>query len=134
MYSMPIVRQYASRRMRRISPSSQLLGAAEPAGEELAIEVPDREAVCRGIELGLHPRLRPLERVEVGDEVTAHPVDADERRDCHLLVQTGLVVVDGVDVAPPADRFVGHAERGERRVVETALAHQQLVHSLEEEA
>ncbi len=111
----------------------ELFDSAESAREELALEVPDREAVGGGIELGLHPRRLPLQRIEVGDEVTAHAVDADERRDHHLLLKPRVVVVGRVDVAAPAHRLVGNTERSERGVVEAAFADQQLVHPLEEQ-
>ena len=52
--------------------------AREPAGRELAVEVPDREAPVHRVELGVRLRFLAAERVEVGDEVTAHPVDVDE--------------------------------------------------------
>ena len=87
-----------------------------------------------GIELGLHLRLLPRQRIEVGDEVAAHPVDADERRDLHLLLEPRFLAVDRVDVAAPLHGLVGHAERAERGVVEAVLAQQQLVHALEEQS
>ena len=56
--------------------------AAPPtrAGEELAVEVPDGEAVGGRVELGVHVRLLGRQRVEVGDEVAADAVGVDERR------------------------------------------------------
>ena len=118
---------------RRISPSGSALGAAEAAGEELAVEVPDGEPVGGRIELRLHLRLLPGQRVEVGDEVAAHAVDADERVDGDLLGEHRLLAVDRVDVAPPLHRLVGHAEGPEDRVVEAVAAEQQLLHLLEEQ-
>ena len=111
-----------------------LLDAADAAGEELAVEVPDRQPVRERVELGRHDRLFPVQRVEVGDQVTAHPVDADDRGDLHLLLQHRLLAVDRVDVGVPLDRLVGHVEGGEDLVVEAVLAEQQLVHPLEEQA
>ena len=66
---------------------AHLVDAADAAGEELAVEVPDGEAVGGRVELGRRVRLLPAQRVEVGDEVAAHAVDADERGDLHLLVR-----------------------------------------------
>ena len=109
-----------------------LLDAADAAGEELAVEVPDRQPVRRRVELLGHHRLLPAQRVEVGDEVAADAVDADQRGDLHLLVQHRLFAVDRVDVGPPLDRLVRHAERVEDVVVEAVLAEQQLVDALEE--
>ncbi len=111
-----------------------LLGAGDTTGEELPVEVPDRQPVRQGVELFGHRRLFPLERIEVGDEVSADAVDADEGGDLHLLVQHRLDVVDRIDVGTPFDRLVGHAQRVEDVVVELVLAQQQLVHASQEHA
>ena len=82
----------------------------------------------------MHVRLGRRQRVEVGDEVPAHAVHADERVDLHLLLEHRLLAVDRVDVAPPLHGLVRHAERTEDLVVEPVGAQQQLVHPLEEQA
>ena len=110
-----------------------LLRAGDATGEELAVEVPDRQPVRRRVELLGHRRLLPLQRIEVGDQVAADAVDADQRGDLHLLVQHRLVAVDRVDVGTPLDGLVRHAERAEDVVVEAVLAEQQLVHALQEQ-
>ena len=110
------------------------LAPAEAAGEELAVEVPDREPVGGRVELDRHVGLLPAERVEVGDQVAAHAVDADEVGDRHLLLEHRLLAVDGVDVAPPLHGLVGHAEGAEHLVVEAVGAEQQLLDPLEEQA
>ena len=92
-----------------------LLGAGDAAGEELAVEVPDRQPVRQRVELLGHRRLLPAQRVEVGDEVAADAVDADQRGDLHLLLQHRLFAVDRVDVGPPAHRLVRHVERRRTR-------------------
>ena len=108
--------------------------AGDAAGEELPLEVPDRQPVRQRVELLGHDRLLPAERVEVGDEVAADAVDADQRGDLHLLLQHRLFAVDRVDVGAPAHRLVRHVEGGEHVVVEAVLAEQQLVHPLQEQA
>src|SRR5258708_1233612 len=45
--------------------------AGDAAGEELALEVPDRQPVRQRVELLGRDRILPAERVEVGDEVAA---------------------------------------------------------------
>jgi hypothetical protein len=45
--------------------------AAESSGDELAVEIPEGEAVARDVEVGVGA-LAVLERVDVGHEVTAH--------------------------------------------------------------
>ena len=109
------------------------LAPAEAAGEELAVEVPDGEPVGGRVELDRHLGLLPPERVEVGDEVAAHAVDADEVGHRHLLLEHRLLAVDGVDVAPPLHGLVGHAEGAEHLVVEAVGAEQQLLDALEEQ-
>ena len=104
------------------------------ARRELPVEVPDGEPVGGGVELVVHLRLFPGQRVEVGDEVAAHPVDPHERGDLHLLAEELLLPVDRADVAAPVDLLVGHTERPEHVVVEAVLADEALVHGLEEHA
>ena len=101
-------------------------------GQELAVEVPDREAVRCRIELDRSVRLLPAQRIEVGDQVPTHAVDADQLGDLHLLVQHRLLAVDRVDVGTPLDGLVRHPEGVEDVVVEAVLTEQQLVHALEE--
>ena len=103
--------------------------AAEAARDELAVEVPERQAVLLDLEVGVGA-LRVLERVDVGHQVAAHAERVDE-----LLHAGGLVDALGevdVDVGGPVDGGVRDAERGEDRVVEAALPDEQLVHLLEE--
>ena len=109
------------------------IDAADAAGEELAVEVPDRQPVGERVELDRHHRVLPAQRVEVGDEMAANPVDANQRGDLHLLLQHRLFAVDRVDVGMPLDGLVGHVQGREDRLVEAVLAEQQLVDLLEEQ-
>ena len=111
-----------------------LLVSADAAGEELAIEVPDRQAVCRRVELVGKLGLLPAQRIEVGDQVAANAVDADQRGDLHLLVQHRFFAVDRAVIDSPLHRLVRHAEALEHCFVEAVLAEQQLVHALQEHA
>ena len=103
------------------------------AGEELAVEVPDGEAVERRVEFGVHLRRLGGEGIEVGDEVAAHPVHVDEVRHAHLLADRGLLAVDRVHVGVPLDGGVRHADRGEHVLVEVLGAEQHVVDLLEEQ-
>jgi hypothetical protein len=103
--------------------------AAEGAGGELAVEVPQRQAVRLDLEVGV-AALAVLQRVGVGHHVAAHAVGVDQLEDPGLLAD--LVVVAGRDVLGPADRLVGDAQGSEDLVVEAVLAQQQTVHPLEE--
>src|SRR5699024_1909451 len=81
--------------------------AAEAARGEVAVEVPQREAVARDVEV-LVAALLVLERVDVGHEVAADPVGVDELLHAGDLVD--VVVVRGRDVLLPADGLVGQAQ------------------------
>ena len=131
MYSMPTVRQYESRRMPRILRSLRNGLAAEAAGGEVAVEVPQRQAVRGDVEVGV-AALPVLQRVGVGHEVAAHPVGVDQLLHAGDLVD--VVVVGRRDVLDPADRLVGDPQRLEDLVVEAVLAEEQLVHDPQEVA
>ncbi len=94
------------------------------AGRELAVEVPEGEAVLGDVEVGV-TTLAVLERVGVGHEVAADAVGVDEFLDPSDLVD--VVVVSRRDVLDPAHRLVGDPQRGEDLVVEAFGAEQQLV-------
>ncbi len=98
--------------------------AAEAAGRELALQIPQGEAVLVDVQVGVLALL-VLQRVGVRHQVTAHPVGVDQ------LVHPGrpadVVLVPGRQVAHPADRLVGDAQRAEDLVVEAVAAEQQVV-------
>ena len=102
---------------------------AEPAGGEVALQVPQGQPVQVDVQVGVLA-LGDLERVGVGHQVTAHPVGVDQ-----LLHPGGpgdVVLVAGGEVPDPADRLVRDAQRGEDLVVEAFLAEEQLVDLLQE--
>ena len=89
--------------------------AAEAAGRELALQVPQGQAVLDDVQVRVLA-LGVLQRVGVGQQVAAHPVGVDQ-----LVYPGGLVdvvLVAGRDVADPADRLVRDPQRGEDLVVE----------------
>ena len=98
--------------------------AAEAAGGELALQVPQGQAVLVDVQVGVLA-LAVLQRVGVGHQVAADPVGVDQ------LVHAGglgdVVLVAGRDVLHPADRLVRDPQRLEDLVVEAVLAEQQLV-------
>ena len=126
MYSMPRVRQYASRRMSSASPNVSVSAPRQPVDHELAVEVPQREAVGGGVELGVQgPRLG-RQRVEIGDQMATHAVHVDQALHVDLLHQPLVLAVAGVDVGLPAHGLVRHVHRREHRLVEAVLARQAL--------
>ena len=61
----------------------------QPVGEELPVEVPHAQAVRGRVELGMHVRLRPVQRIQVGDQVAPDPVQVDEVVHLDLLAGRG---------------------------------------------
>ena len=87
--------------------------AGEPAGHELAVEVPEREPVGRRVEVAVR-RPMAVERVEVGHQVPAHAVVVDQLQHLRLLLDllaTARRAEEArVRVHLPAHRPVRHAE------------------------
>ena len=77
-------------------------------------------------------RLAPAERVEVGDEVTAHAVHVDQRVDLHDLLAQRRRIGERAAVGDPARRFVRHREAREHVVVEAVVAEEQVVDPAQE--
>ena len=90
----------------------QTLAAGERAGGELAVQVPQSQAVGLHIEVVV-AALPVLQRVGVGHQVTPDPVGVDHLEDAGLLGD--LVLVVGADVLRPADRLVRDPQRRRRR-------------------
>ena len=115
----------------------RLVLAGEPAGHELAVEVPQGEAVGRGVEVAVR-RPGAVEGVEVGHQVAAHPVVVDELQHLRLLLDLLAPArrpeERGVRVHLPLHRPVRDAEVREDAVVEAVLALEEAFHAGEEEA
>jgi hypothetical protein len=112
---------------------SHLADAAEAAGGERAVEVPDREAVARRVELGVHVELPLLERVDRGDQVASHAIHLDELAELHVLLGQVERLVSGCAVVlAPLDRDVRNRHRAEDPLVERLAALQGLLDAGEE--
>jgi len=83
---------------------------AEPAGGELALQVPQGQPVQVDVQVGVLA-LGDLERVGVGHQVAAHPVGVDQLLDPGRPGDVVLVAIR--EVPDPADRLVRDAQRGE---------------------
>ena len=105
--------------------------AAEPAGGELALQVPQRQAVLDDVQVRVLA-LDGLERVRVGHQVAADPVGVDQL--LHAGRPGDVVLVPVREVLDPAHRLVGDAQALEELVVEAVLAEQQLVDDPQEVA
>ena len=111
----------------------RLAHATDATGEELAVEVPDGESIGGGVEFGRHLGFVPTQRIEVGDQVAAHAVHADQRGDLHLLIEHRVFGVEIVRVLDPLHRLVRHTDGREHLVIEAVLPDQRLVHALQEQ-
>src|SRR4051812_45496816 len=105
--------------------------AAQAPGDELTVQVPDRQPVGLDVQLRVVLDGERVQRVDVGDEVAAHAVGVDEFEDARLLHDLVAPAVAAeerrVEVARPAHRPVRDAEVAEDVDVEVVLAEQQLV-------
>jgi hypothetical protein len=110
--------------------------ARDVAGQELAVEVPDGQAVGERVELGVQSLEVVLQRVEVGDQMPADAVHVDHLLHGDLLDAdvTAAVAIDDarVLVGTPACRLVGDLQTGEDVVIEGVLAEQHLLDQGEE--
>ena len=104
----------------RVSEGHRAL-AGQSVDDELAVEVPQGEAVGRRVELGVKVGRLGSQRVEVRDQVSPHPVHVDEALDVDLLLQAVELVVGGVAVGHEAHRLERHVHRREDLVVEAVL-------------
>ena len=66
---------------------------ARPSATNVPGQVPDGEPVVERVELGVEVDRLGVERVEVGDEVAAHPVHVDQGLDVVLLDQALVAAV-----------------------------------------
>ncbi len=64
--------------MSRISRSVALFSAGQAAGDELAIEIPDRQAVSFDIEFRMIEHRHRVQRIDVGDQMAAHAIGVDQ--------------------------------------------------------
>ncbi len=99
----------------------QRLAARQAVDHELAVEVPQRQAVGGGVELGVQRPGLGRQGVEIGDEMPTHPVHVDQALDVDLLHQAPVLAVAGIDVRLPAHRLVGHVHGREHRLVEVVV-------------
>ena len=102
---------------------------AEAPRGEVALQIPQREAMGGHVEVGVSP-LAVLQRVGVGHQVAAHAVGVDQLLHPGRLVD--VLVVAGRDVLNPGDRLVGDPQRLEDLTVEVVLAQQKLVQDSQE--
>ena len=104
------------------------------SGEELAVEVPDRQAVGGRIELRCMCGSLPAQRIEVGDQVAPYPVHVDQLVDLGLLLEQRCVAVDGLMSRRHFTASYGTSIDRKTSIVEVVFAEQQLVDLLQEHA
>ena len=101
----------------------------ESADGELAIEIPQRQAVRLDLEIRVCA-LAVFERIDIGHEVSARAERADEF--VHSCCFVDVAVVQCRDVIRPLDRGVGDTQRCEDVGVEVIAANEVLVDPAEE--
>ncbi len=114
-----------------------VVAALKSSGPELAVEVPDRQAIGLEIELGMRDDRPEAQRVDVGDEMPADTVRVDEREDLRLLRDLGRAAVGekgGIPVHRPAVGPVRNLELREDSLVEAVLAEEELLDARQEAA
>ena len=127
----------AVRLAQRVEDVAQFRGrlAAQPAADELAIEVPDREAVVLRIQFGVMTDF-VFERIEVGEQMTAHAIRVDHLQHGRFardeLVGRRRAHGQSIAISPPAHRLVRDAQVAIEVVVEAVFADEQLVDAGEE--
>ena len=70
---------------RKDFPQAHAFVAGEIQRQELAVEIPDGQAVIGRVELGMHVGDPPIERVQMSNKVPPHPVGVHEAVDPLLL-------------------------------------------------
>jgi len=103
------------------------VAGTEVADGKFAGRDPDREVVVGDVELGMRTWLAPAERVEIGDEMPAHPVHVDEGVDLHDLLELRRGVGERAVVGNPARRLVRHCEARDTSSVEVVVPEEQVV-------
>ncbi|GBE24473.1 hypothetical protein BMS3Bbin02_00745 [bacterium BMS3Bbin02] len=99
----------------------------KPAGSEVAIKIPNSEAVREGVELGVNVRWFLAQGVEVCNEVTAAAVHVDELEDLCLFFSPLARAGRRTRIHCPARRHVRDPHRLEDLVVEVFGTQQELV-------
>src|SRR5215510_265176 len=109
----------------------RVLLSPDSGGNEFAIEIPDREIVSFDVELRVILNALVAERVEIGDQVAAHPVSVDQLEDPSLLPNNIAVPFftqyRRIDIDRPAIRSITDAEIPKDLIVKFVLTSQQLI-------
>src|SRR5205085_3395265 len=112
------------------------LFAAQAARDELAIQVPDRQAVSFNVQLWVILHGQRVQRIDVCDQMSAHAIRIDQLKHARLFDDVLALMVAAeerrVVVARPTHRLVRNAEVAEDVDIKILLAQQQLVHVREE--
>ena len=107
--------------------------ASNTAGEELALEIPDGEAIVIWVQFARKTGRLPTQRINVGNEVTAYAVRAHQHAHLHLLVHHCFFAVQRRNVGGPLHCLIRNAEAAEHVVVETVFTEKHLVYALQEQ-
>ena len=134
---MPTLPQYAFAKNVENSPQRRRLFAVQAAGDEFAVEVPDRQAEIFEIELRRVMR-RHVERIDIGEQMAANAIRVDQLQDVRLFFGLFAEPVAAeqrrVVILRPAQRRIIDLEIAEDLVVKSVLADQKLVDLREEQS
>ena len=103
--------------------------ATKATGCNFAIEIPERQTMCDGIEVRVDSKFE-FEWVDICHEVATATESVDE-----LLNSSGLVnviIFTAFEISVPANRNVGDTKRGENLVVEAIGTKKKFVDASEE--
>ena len=123
------VAQHTKQRTKR-----QARHTTHTAGGELAVKIPNGEAIREWVEFTRHPWRFPPQRVKIRDEMAAHAMHANESGHLHLFVGLQVNTVELIGVLTPLDGFIRHTETAENRFVKPVFTEQQLVHVFQKQA
>jgi hypothetical protein len=100
-------------------------------GQEIPVKIPHGETVIGEVQLAVGQHL-PSDGVELGEQMTPHPIHVHQVADPRLLVELSVEIATRGQVAAPPHGFVRDPQRAEDLVVEAILAQQKAMDLREE--
>src|SRR5215510_11623542 len=111
---------------------SRFIAATQPTREKASIEVPDCQPIVLRIELRVLMYRHHIERIDVGDQMTAYSVSVNELEEPSLFSYLLTLTVDPrkewVDIDRPAQWFICNSQVSEYLVIEVVLSQEQFVY------
>src|SRR5215813_11940545 len=109
------------------------LSACQTTGDELAIEVPNREAIGFYVQLRMVQQRHRVQRIDVSDQVTTNPIRIDQFHHARLPHGLFLRLVgaakERIAIDIPAQRWIRNIQIAKDVVVKIILANEQFVNA-----